>query len=128
MFLLGPRCLSSPYQYPLFLTCRATRTQLVCFQSHWCKSSLLSSSATTSSSVTALRQQDPVLRRSDEDQRFGLNFGTIDGSFGAIIPVSEQVYVEKCLNISICPSFFVAFPDYSLVHYFMVQVLETCRC
>ncbi len=44
--------------------------------------------------MTALRQQDPVSRRSDDDQRFGLNFGTIDGSFGAIIPVSEQVYVR----------------------------------
>eukprot|EP00590_Aulacoseira_subarctica_P002424 CAMPEP_0172423000 /NCGR_PEP_ID=MMETSP1064-20121228/9083_1 /TAXON_ID=202472 /ORGANISM="Aulacoseira subarctica , Strain CCAP 1002/5" /LENGTH=1845 /DNA_ID=CAMNT_0013164115 /DNA_START=41 /DNA_END=5578 /DNA_ORIENTATION=+ len=77
------------------LVCRADfhlGTQIVCLQSHWCKSSLLSSSATTSSSVTALRQQDAVSHLSDDDQRFALHFGTIDGSFGGIIPISEQTY------------------------------------
>jgi len=83
--------------------------------------------------MTALKQQDAAARRSDDEQRFALHFGTIDGSFGTVIPVSEQVYVirwmkwiarqpmyakslsniPRHLTLYICHVFFICFPTYS---------------
>jgi cleavage and polyadenylation specificity factor subunit 1 len=40
----------------------------------------------------ALKQQDALFGRSDDDQRIGLYFGTSDGSSGSIVPLSEPVY------------------------------------
>jgi len=65
--------------------------QTISLQSHWCRSSLLVGSATPSISFSALRQQDSMGRR-EEDQRFAIHFGTSDGGYGIVVPISEQVY------------------------------------
>lgn len=77
------------------LVCRADfhlGAQTISMQSHWCRPSILSNSATLSSTVTALKSQDSLFGRSDEDQRFGVHFGTSDGSFSTLIPVNERTY------------------------------------
>ena len=77
------------------LVCRADfhlGSQTVGLQNHFCRSSLLVNSATPASTLAALKQQDPLFGRSDDDQRLGVHFGTSDGSLGAVVPVSEPVY------------------------------------
>jgi cleavage and polyadenylation specificity factor subunit 1 len=77
------------------LVCRADYhlgTQTTGFVSHFCRPSLLVHSATPTSSVAALKQQDTYFGRQDDDQRLGVHFGTTDGGVGSIVPLSEPVY------------------------------------
>lgn len=77
------------------LVCRADchlGTSTVGLQNHLCKSSLIINSATTQSTLAALKQQDPLYGKADDDQRFGLHYGSTDSSFGTIIPVNESIY------------------------------------
>ena len=77
------------------LVCRADYhlgSQTTSFQSHWAQSSLLFNSCTISSTLASLKQQDSLFGRLDDDQRFAVNFGTTDSSFGSIIPLSEPTY------------------------------------
>jgi cleavage and polyadenylation specificity factor subunit 1 len=77
------------------LVCRADfhiGTQTTSLESYFCRSSLLINSATPASSLAALKQQDAFYGRTDDDQRIGIHFGTTDGGYGAVIPLSEQVY------------------------------------
>lgn len=77
------------------LVCRADchlGTQTTSFASHFCRSTLISHSATPSSTLSALKQQDTFFGRTDNDQRLGVHFGTTDGGIGSIVPVSEPVY------------------------------------
>ena len=77
------------------LVCRADYhlgLQTTSFQSHWAQSSLLVNSCTISSTLASLKQQDSLYGRLDDDQRFAVNFGTTDSSFGSIIPLSEPTY------------------------------------
>lgn len=77
------------------LVCRADfhlGSQTTDLHSHFCRNSLLVSSATPASTIAALQQQDAFFGRSDDDQRLGVHFGTTDGEYGAIIPLSEPVY------------------------------------
>eukprot|EP00934_Nitzschia_sp_Nitz4_P003080 Nitzschia sp. Nitz4//scaffold50_size126154//66587//71631//NITZ4_003689-RA/size126154-snap-gene-0.114-mRNA-1//1//CDS//3329553710//3070//frame0 len=67
-------------------------SQTIDMQSHFCRSSLLINSATPSSTIAALQQQDTFFGRTDDDQRLGVHFGTTDGDYGAILPLSEPVY------------------------------------
>jgi cleavage and polyadenylation specificity factor subunit 1 len=60
--------------------------------SHVCRSSLVINSATTESTLVALKQQDPLFGKLDDDKRFGLHYGSTDGGFGTIMPVSEGIY------------------------------------
>lgn len=77
------------------LVCRAdfhlgdTTTSLTPF---CCQSSLLVHSATPRSTNAALRQQDTMFGRQDDDQRIGVYFGTTSGAIGAMVPLSEPVY------------------------------------
>lgn len=66
--------------------------QTVTINSHWCRSSLLCASANVTSSWAALQRQEGFRSYSDENKRFGVHFGTIDGGMGTIVPVSEQVF------------------------------------
>ena len=77
------------------LVCRADfhlGAQTTALQSHWCRSSLLINSATPNSTLAALKQQDPLFGRIDDDQRFAVHFGSSDGGFGSLVPLSEQTY------------------------------------
>jgi cleavage and polyadenylation specificity factor subunit 1 len=77
------------------LVCRADYhlgTQTVGFSSHFCRSSLLIHSATPTSTLAALKQQDSFFGRTDDDQRLGVHFGTTDGGMSAVVPLSEPVY------------------------------------
>ncbi len=77
------------------LVCRADYhlgSQTTALKSHWGQSSLLFNSCTMSSTIAALKQQDALFGRLEDDQRFAVNFGTTDGSFGSIIPLSEPTY------------------------------------
>jgi hypothetical protein len=77
------------------LVCRADYhlgTQTTSFASHFCRSSLMIHSATPTSTLAALKQQDSYFGRSEEDQRLGAYFGTADGGMGAVVPLSEPVY------------------------------------
>jgi cleavage and polyadenylation specificity factor subunit 1 len=77
------------------LVCRADfhlGTQTIALQSHFCRSSLLINSATPTSTLAALKQQDTFFGRTDDDQRLGIHFGTTDGGYGTITPLSEPVY------------------------------------
>lgn len=77
------------------LVCRADHhlgQQTVGFVSHFCRSSLIVNSATLQSTLVALKQQEPFFGKLDDDKRFGLNFGSTDGSLGCIIPVNEDIY------------------------------------
>lgn len=66
--------------------------QTTAFSSHFCRSSLLAHSATPTSTLAALKQQDTYVGRTDDDQRLGAFFGTTDGGIGAVVPISEPVY------------------------------------
>jgi cleavage and polyadenylation specificity factor subunit 1 len=77
------------------LVCRADchlGTQTTGFVSHFCRSSLLIHSATPTSTLAALKQQDTFFGRTDDDQRLGVHFGTTDGGIASVVPVSEPVY------------------------------------
>jgi cleavage and polyadenylation specificity factor subunit 1 len=77
------------------LVCRADfhlGTQTISFASHFCRSSLFVHSATSTSTLTALKQQDTYYGKSDDDQKIGAYFGTTDGGILAVIPLSEPVY------------------------------------
>lgn len=77
------------------LVCRADihlGTQTTSLLNHTCRSSILISSATPGSTLTALKQQDTFFGRNDDDKRIGVHFGNSDGGFGAVVPLSEQVY------------------------------------
>jgi cleavage and polyadenylation specificity factor subunit 1 len=77
------------------LVCRADfhlGTQTIGFGSHFCRNSLLIHSATPTSTLAALQQQDSYTGRADDDQRIAANFGTTDGTLGAVVPLSEPVY------------------------------------
>ena len=68
-------------------------TQTTSLDSHFCSSSLLINSATQDSTLVALKQQDPLYGKlDDDDKRFGLHYGSIDGGFGTILPMSEGIY------------------------------------
>ena len=67
-------------------------TQSLAMSSHWCTSSTIIYSAHQPSSWAAYLRQDGLAALNDDNKRFGTNFGTVDGSFSAIIPVSEQIY------------------------------------
>lgn len=77
------------------LVCRADfhmGSQTTSLRSHWAESPLLFNSCTTTSTLAALKQQDALFGRLEDDQRFAVNFGTSDGSFGSIVPLSEPTY------------------------------------
>lgn len=77
------------------LVCRADchlGTQTIALQSHFCRSSLTVNSATTQSTLAAMKQQDALFGKADDNQRFGLHYGSTDGGFGTIIPVNENIY------------------------------------
>jgi cleavage and polyadenylation specificity factor subunit 1 len=77
------------------LVCRADfhlGAQTIDLASHFCRSSLLVNSATPASTLAALQQQDTFFGRQDDDQRLAVHFGTSDGGYGAIIPLSEPTY------------------------------------
>lgn len=77
------------------LVCRADYhlgQQTTGFRSYFCRSSLIVNSATLQSTLVALKQQEPFFGKLDDDQRFGVNFGSTDGLVGCIIPVNEDIY------------------------------------
>jgi cleavage and polyadenylation specificity factor subunit 1 len=77
------------------LVCRADYhmgSQTTSIASYFCRSSLLVHSATPSSTMAALKQQDTLFGKSDDDQKIGAYFGTTDGSIHGIVPLSEPVY------------------------------------
>eukprot|EP00536_Pseudo-nitzschia_multiseries_P002927 jgi/Psemu1/184691/e_gw1.41.175.1 len=77
------------------LVCRADfhlGSQTTDLRSHFCRSSLLINSATPSSTLAALKQQDTFFGKADDDQRLALTFGTTDGGYHSIVPLSEPVY------------------------------------
>ena len=77
------------------LVCRSDfhlGTQTTSLGSHFCSSSLIVNSATQDSTLVALKQQDPLYGKLDDDKRFGLHYGSIDGGFGTILPMSEGIY------------------------------------
>jgi cleavage and polyadenylation specificity factor subunit 1 len=77
------------------LVCRADcflGCQTTAFRTHYCRSSLLVHSATTPSTLEALKQQDSNFGRTDDDQRLGVFFGTTDGGIGSVVPLSEPVF------------------------------------
>jgi cleavage and polyadenylation specificity factor subunit 1 len=77
------------------LVCRADfhlGSQTTDLQSFFCRSSLLINSATPSSSLAALKQQDKFYGKSDDDQRLGVHFGTGDGGYASVVPLSEPIY------------------------------------
>ena len=77
------------------LVCRADfhfGSQTTDFQSHFCRSSLLINSATPPSTLAALKQQDTFFGKADDDQRLAVTFGTIDGGYISVVPLSEPVY------------------------------------
>ena len=49
-------------------------------------------SATPSSTLAALKQQDTLFGKTDDDQRLGVYFGTTDGGIHSIVPLSEPTY------------------------------------
>ena len=77
------------------LVCRADfhlGSQTTDLQSYFCRSSLLINSATHPSTLAALQQQDKFFGRADDDQRLGVHFGTTDGGYGVVVPLSEPTY------------------------------------
>lgn len=77
------------------LVCRADvhlGGQTVSLENHFCRSSILVNSATPSSTMAALKSQDALYGRGDDDQRLGVHFGTSDGGFGTILPLNEPDY------------------------------------
>jgi hypothetical protein len=41
--------------------------------------------------MAALHQQDTLLKQNDDNNRFALHFGTIDGGLASIVPVAEPM-------------------------------------
>lgn len=77
------------------LVCRAdvhVGSQTVSLQNHFCRSTLLVNSATPTSTLAALKQQDPLFGRTDDEQKLGVHFGTSDGGFQSIAPLSEPLF------------------------------------
>jgi cleavage and polyadenylation specificity factor subunit 1 len=77
------------------LVCRADfhlGCQTTAFSSHFCRSSLLVHSATPTSTLAALKQQDTFFGRAEDDQRLSAHFGTTDGGMGAVVALSEPIY------------------------------------
>jgi cleavage and polyadenylation specificity factor subunit 1 len=77
------------------LVCRADfhlGSQTTDISSHFCRSSLLINSATPTSTLAALKQQDTFFGKADDDQRLAVTFGTTDGGYGAVVPLSEPIY------------------------------------
>jgi len=77
------------------LVCRADHhlgQQTIGFKSHFCRSSLTVNSATPQSTLVALKQQEPFYGKQDDDQRFGVYYGSTDGQIGCIVPVNEDIY------------------------------------
>ena len=77
------------------LVCRADfhlGSQTIHFGNHFCRNSLFAHSATPTSTMAALQQQDSYFGRSDDDQRISVHFGTTDGTLGAVVPLSEPVF------------------------------------
>lgn len=77
------------------LVCRADihlGSQTVGLQNYFCRSSLVVNSATPTITLAALKSQDSLAGRTDDEQRLGINFGTSDGGMGTVVPVSEPVY------------------------------------
>lgn len=77
------------------LVCRADHhlgQQTIRFTSKYCRSTLTVNSATFQSTLVALKQQEPFFGKLDDDQRFGLHFGSTDGMIGHIIPINENIY------------------------------------
>jgi cleavage and polyadenylation specificity factor subunit 1 len=77
------------------LVCRADfhlGSQTTDMRSHFCRSSLLINSATPTSTLAALKQQDTFFGKADDDQRLAVSFGTTDGSYGSVVPLSEPIY------------------------------------
>lgn len=77
------------------LVCRSDchlGTHTTSFSSHFCRSSLVAHSATPTSTLAALKQQDSYFGRGEDDQRLGAFYGTSDGTLGAAVPVSEPVF------------------------------------
>ena len=77
------------------LVCRADHHlghQTVGLSSHFCRSSLVINSANPQSTLVALKQQEPFYGKLEDDQRFGLHFGSSDGNIGCIVPVNEDIY------------------------------------
>eukprot|EP00977_Amphora_coffeiformis_P016349 scaffold5020_cov179-Amphora_coffeaeformis.AAC.2 len=77
------------------LVCRADfhlGTQTIHFGNHMFRNSLLVHSATPTSTLAALQQQDSYFGRADDDQRISVHFGTTDGTVGAVVPLSEPVF------------------------------------
>ncbi|KAL3921231.1 MAG: hypothetical protein SGILL_002856 [Bacillariaceae sp.] len=77
------------------LVCRADfhmGTQTTDIPSHFCRSSLLINSATPSSTLAALKQQDTFHGKAEDDQRLAVSFGTTDGGFSCVVPLSEPIY------------------------------------
>jgi cleavage and polyadenylation specificity factor subunit 1 len=71
-------------------------------QSYFCRSSLLMNSATPISTLAALKQQDSLFDRTDDDQQLGDPFGTSDWGLGTVVPLSEPVY-WRLTRDSECP-------------------------
>ena len=44
------------------------------------------------STLAALKQQDTLFGRLEDDNRFAVNYGTSDGSFASVVPLSEPTY------------------------------------
>ncbi|KAG7357145.1 CPSF A subunit region-domain containing protein [Nitzschia inconspicua] len=77
------------------LVCRADfhlGCQTTDMPSHFCRSSLLINSATPSSTLAALKQQDTFHGKADDDQRLAVSFGTTDGGYSSVVPLSEPVF------------------------------------
>jgi len=77
------------------LVCRADfhlGSQTTDIQSHFCRSSLMLNSATPASTLAALKQQDTFFGKADDDQRLAVSFGTTDGGYCSVVPMSEPVY------------------------------------
>ena len=66
--------------------------QTVSLENHFCRSSILINSATPASTLAALKSQDSLYGRGDDDQRLGINFGTSDGGFSTLLPLNEPDY------------------------------------
>jgi cleavage and polyadenylation specificity factor subunit 1 len=77
------------------LVCRADfhlGSQTTDLRSHFCRSSLLVNSATPASTLAALKQQDTFFGKADDDQKLAITFGTTDGGYCSVVPLSEPVY------------------------------------
>lgn len=67
-------------------------SQTISLENHACTSSLLVNSATPTSTLAALKSQDSLFGRGDDDQRLGIHYGHSDGGVGTILPLNEPDY------------------------------------